>query len=164
MSDFAPDNALPTHYRDDDTTLCDHSGTIPAEPGVCPRGCDGASEHYSNDGHRACADELVPVGGDPRPFLRGAVGPLPVDFGPGGIDPTADFTTRDYTDRTLIPGKGGGWAPDLLREVADCVCVTDCAEHPPTACSLSGIPHVHPDNGSGTFGPCPVHPDAPGDH
>lgn len=49
-------------------------------------------------------------------------------------------------------------------DVFDCTCVTSCDEHPPTACSLSGIPHVHPDTGSGTFGPCPVHPDAPGDH
>lgn len=63
MSDFAPDNALPTHYRDDDRTLCNYSGTIPDEPGVCPRGCDGASEHYSNDGHRVCEDvPLVPLG------------------------------------------------------------------------------------------------------
>lgn len=45
-----------------------------------------------------------------------------------------------------------------------CTCVTDCAEDPATACSLSGEPHVHPDNGEGTFGPCPFHPDAPGDH
>jgi len=73
MSDFAPDNALPTHYRDDDRTLCDHSGTIPAEPGVCPRGCDGASEHYSNDGHRACADELVPLGESIDHVLAAAV-------------------------------------------------------------------------------------------
>lgn len=52
----------------------------------------------------------------------------------------------------------------LVREVSECTCVTSCAEHPPTACSLSGIPHVHPDDGSGTFGPCPAHPDRPGDH
>lgn len=67
MSDFAPDNALPTHFRDDETIvwkLCDYSGTIPAEPGVCPRGCSGASEHYSNDGHRACVDD--PSGADSR--------------------------------------------------------------------------------------------------
>lgn len=48
-------------------------------------------------------------------------------------------------------------------QVAACVCVENCAEHPPTACSLSGTLHVHPDDGSGTFGPCPIHPDAPGD-
>lgn len=52
----------------------------------------------------------------------------------------------------------------LLAEIENCTCVEYCDEHPPTACSLSGIPHVHPDDGSGTFGPCPVHPDRPGDH
>jgi hypothetical protein len=50
------------------------------------------------------------------------------------------------------------------REVRECTCVECCDEDPRTACSLSGIPHVHPDDGSGTFGPCPVHPDRPGDH
>ena len=55
-------------------------------------------------------------------------------------------------------------AMQARMEAADCTCVENCAEHPPTACSLSGVPHVHPDDGSGTFGPCPVHPDAPGDH
>lgn len=45
----------------------------------------------------------------------------------------------------------------LLREVAACTCVQFCAEDPPTACSLSGEPHVHPGD------PCPVHPEAPGD-
>jgi len=43
-------------------------------------------------------------------------------------------------------------------DIAECACVVDCAEHPPTACSLSGEPHVHPD-----LGRCPIHPDAPGD-
>jgi hypothetical protein len=52
----------------------------------------------------------------------------------------------------------------LYRQVMECTCVENCAEDPRTACSLSGIPHVHPDDGSGTFGPCPVHPDRPGDH
>lgn len=51
-----------------------------------------------------------------------------------------------------------------LENIEDCTCVEYCDEDPRTACSLSGIPHVHPDNGSGTFGPCPVHPDRPGDH
>jgi hypothetical protein len=41
---------------------------------------------------------------------------------------------------------------------ADCTCIMDCQDHPPTACSLSGEWHVHPGE------PCPVHPDAPGDH
>jgi RNase adaptor protein for sRNA GlmZ degradation len=43
-------------------------------------------------------------------------------------------------------------------KVQPCECVTDCADHPPTRCSLSGQPHVHPD-----LGRCPAHPDAPGD-
>lgn len=41
---------------------------------------------------------------------------------------------------------------------ADCECVYSCADDPATACSLSGEWHVHPD-----LGPCPAHPDAPGD-
>lgn len=50
-----------------------------------------------------------------------------------------------------------------LKDAAGCRCVVSCADDPPTACSLSGISHVHPDDGSDTFGRCPVHPDAPGD-
>lgn len=49
-------------------------------------------------------------------------------------------------------------------QAAACTCVVSCADDPATACSLSGISHVHPDDGRGIFGPCPVHPDAPGDH
>jgi hypothetical protein len=51
------------------------------------------------------------------------------------------------------------------QEVLDCTCVHTCAEDPASACSLSGEWHVHPDlyPGAGIFGPCPVHPDAPGD-
>jgi hypothetical protein len=41
---------------------------------------------------------------------------------------------------------------------AECTCTMDCQDDPPTACSLSGEWHVHPGE------PCPVHPDAPGDH
>lgn len=48
-------------------------------------------------------------------------------------------------------------------DISDCTCVVSCDEDPDSACSLSGINHVHPDDGSGTFGPCPLHPDAPGD-
>jgi hypothetical protein len=44
-----------------------------------------------------------------------------------------------------------------------CTCVYSCADDPPTACSLSGEWHVHPDDGRGLFGACPEHPDAPGD-
>lgn len=56
-----------------------------------------------------------------------------------------------------------GHVPTIFDEAAYCLCVTSCADHPPTACSLSGEPHVHPDDGSDTFGACPIHPDAPGD-
>lgn len=49
-------------------------------------------------------------------------------------------------------------------EMLACVCVQFCAEDPATACGLSGREHVHPDDGSGTFGRCLVHPDRPGDH
>ncbi|RZU28218.1 hypothetical protein EV284_6384 [Streptomyces sp. BK022] len=47
-----------------------------------------------------------------------------------------------------------------------CLCVVSCAEDPATACSLSGERHVHPEipGRPGVYGPCPVHPDAPGDH
>lgn len=44
-----------------------------------------------------------------------------------------------------------------------CRCVFSCADDPPTMCSLSGQWHVHPDAGNDIFGPCPEHPDAPGD-
>jgi len=54
-------------------------------------------------------------------------------------------------------------APTEIENIGDCVCVHTCAEDAATSCSLSGQWHVHPDDGSGTFGPCPIHPDAPGD-
>lgn len=46
-----------------------------------------------------------------------------------------------------------------------CLCVVSCNEHPATACSLSGQQHIHPElpGRPGVYGPCPVHPDAPGD-
>jgi hypothetical protein len=46
------------------------------------------------------------------------------------------------------------------------LCVVNCAEDPATACSLSGRErHVHPaiPGRPGVYGPCPMHPDAPGD-
>lgn len=50
-------------------------------------------------------------------------------------------------------------------DTGDCRCVHTCAEDPATACSHSGEWHVHPDPypGADLYGPCPVHPDAPGD-
>ncbi|MFD0068809.1 hypothetical protein ACFV99_26370 [Streptomyces sp. NPDC059944] len=53
---------------------------------------------------------------------------------------------------------------DALDEIQDCTCVEFCNEDPKTACSLSGRRHVHPASQGAGFGPCPVHPDAPGDH
>jgi hypothetical protein len=58
---------------------------------------------------------------------------------------------------------GGRWSVfdrlTFARDgAAECTCYHTCAEDPETACSLSGEWHVHPGE------PCPVHPDAPGDH
>ncbi|MEY9839433.1 hypothetical protein [Streptacidiphilus sp. EB103A] len=50
-----------------------------------------------------------------------------------------------------------------LQDAQECTCVVSCADDPATACSHSGVLHVHPAGPVGTFGPCPVHPDAPGD-
>lgn len=51
---------------------------------------------------------------------------------------------------------------DPLLDTSLCRCVHTCADDPDTACHLSGEWHTHPDE-EGGFGPCPVHPDAPGD-
>lgn len=53
-----------------------------------------------------------------------------------------------------------------MDETDDCTCIEHCGEDPKTACSLSGIPHVHPEipGMPGVYGPCPVHPGRPGDH
>ena len=53
-----------------------------------------------------------------------------------------------------------------LEDLDACTCVEFCDEDPKTACSLSGRPHVHPEIPvwPGVYGPCPVHPDRPGDH
>jgi hypothetical protein len=47
-----------------------------------------------------------------------------------------------------------------------CTCIEFCDQDPATACSLSGTPHVHPEipGHPGVYGPCPVHPNRPGDH
>ncbi|MFF3959142.1 hypothetical protein ACFYY1_39010 [Streptomyces sp. NPDC001890] len=50
-----------------------------------------------------------------------------------------------------------------LDEIQDCTCVEFCNEDRKTACSLSGRRHVHPASQGSRFGPCPIHPDAPGD-
>lgn len=57
---FYPDDALPIHHLDEvhdgrQRGICPHSGGG-RTGGGCPRGCDGATEHYSNDGHRGCYD------------------------------------------------------------------------------------------------------------
>lgn len=60
--DYFPDDALPIHHLDDDRGRqrgqCPHSGGSRTSTGGCPRGCEGAVHHYSNDGHRDCADKL----------------------------------------------------------------------------------------------------------
>ena len=60
--DFFPDDALPIHHLDDDRGQqrgqCPHSGQARTDTGGCPRGCDGARYHYSNDGHRDCAERI----------------------------------------------------------------------------------------------------------
>ncbi|MFE2157040.1 hypothetical protein ACFW9M_04415 [Streptomyces lydicus] len=58
-------------------------------------------------------------------------------------------------------------APALAASRTDvddnaCACVTNCAEDK-GGCSLSGRRHVHPRTRTGQYGPCPEHPDAPGD-
>ncbi|MDO2396040.1 hypothetical protein QRB38_19900 [Mycobacterium avium subsp. hominissuis] len=66
---FFPDDALPTHHLDDGQDgaqrgICPHSGASRTNTGGCPRGCAGATEHYSNDGHQACHDPApVPATG-----------------------------------------------------------------------------------------------------
>jgi hypothetical protein len=67
---FYPDDALPTHHLDEDHDgrqrgICPHSGGVRTDTGGCPRGCAGATEHYSNDGHRDCYDP-APVRGAGR--------------------------------------------------------------------------------------------------
>ncbi len=51
-------------------------------------------------------------------------------------------------------------------EIDDCTCIEFCDEGPRVSCRLSGRPHVHPEdpNHPRAYGPCPVHPDRPGDH
>lgn len=53
--------------------------------------------------------------------------------------------------------------PAALDEIDDCTCIEFCDEDPTTACTLSGRRHVHPASTGEGFGPCPIHPDAPGD-
>lgn len=54
----------------------------------------------------------------------------------------------------------------MPREIDECTCVEYCNQDPRTACRLSGTPHVHPADPShpGAYGPCPAHPERPGDH
>lgn len=65
---------------------------------------------------------------------------------------------RDTYDKhtTHRDHNGREWTGD------GCTCVFSCADDPDTACHLSGQWHTHPDE-EGGFGPCPAHPDAPGD-
>lgn len=65
---------------------------------------------------------------------------------------------KDEETGHWVPSDGG----DVRRSDDECRCVFSCADDPPTACHLSGQWHTHPDE-EGGFGPCPAHPDAPGD-
>lgn len=69
--EFHPDDALPTHHLDDGHNghqrgICPHSGSSRTDNGGCPRGCTGATEHYSNDGHRTCHDPAPTTGRSQR--------------------------------------------------------------------------------------------------
>ncbi|MFJ1742502.1 hypothetical protein ACIOG4_27985 [Streptomyces microflavus] len=66
--------------------------------------------------------------------------------------------------KLILTGGGKNPAHATARE-AECTCVITCAEDPQSACSLSGERHVHPAirDRPGAYGPCPEHPDAPGD-
>jgi hypothetical protein len=77
---------------------------------------------------------------------------------------------RELRGKIMLPLPGEAirtdpkrFEPSIGQGTAECRCVVSCADDPPTMCSLSGEAHVHPDNGSDTFGACPLHPDAPGD-
>ncbi|MCX4677678.1 hypothetical protein OG413_20615 [Streptomyces sp. NBC_01433] len=54
-------------------------------------------------------------------------------------------------------------APHPVVDEDSCTCVINCDEGPQSGCSLSGRLHVHPRTRTGQYGPCPEHPDAPGD-
>jgi hypothetical protein len=44
---------------------------------------------------------------------------------------------------------------------SDCECDISCCGHASGGrCVLNGRPHVHPGDGRGNYGPCPVHPQA----
>lgn len=51
------------------------------------------------------------------------------------------------------------------EDLDECPCVENCGEDPKTACSLSGVPHMHPEDPAhpGAYGECQVHPERPGD-
>ncbi|MFG2864695.1 hypothetical protein [Streptomyces sioyaensis] len=53
-------------------------------------------------------------------------------------------------------------APRSGADQDACTCVTNCDEAK-GGCSLAGRRHVHPRTRTGQYGPCPEHPDAPGD-
>lgn len=84
----------------------------------------------------------------------------------GGVDPNAWTLQRldGLADRhhcLVAPSEESGH--EALLGVCECTCVEFCDEDPSTACTLSGRRHVHPRTRTGQYGPCAVHPDAPGD-
>jgi hypothetical protein len=83
--------------------------------------------------------------------------------------------TRPSNDPSLIfvrydaqPPAADGQATPIHRlrvlDIGDCTCLYSCGDDPAEGCSLSGREwHVHPQDRRGVTGPCPLHPDAPGD-
>lgn len=125
---------------------------VTAEPGALPRDAF-AVVLSSSDGRHAVAEEILCTHCD-------------------GITTQAGFDGQGWTLARLdlladrhrcLPRVTDDDATSALDEIQDCTCVEFCDEDPKTACSLSGRRHVHPASQGPGFGPCPVHPDAPGD-
>lgn len=50
-------DTYPTHYLDGENRgVCPCSGTPRTDNQPCSRGCGGATEHYTNDGHPECEE------------------------------------------------------------------------------------------------------------
>lgn len=72
--------------------------------------------------------------------------------GVGTLMSTAPVTPENVRERFIEEN-------DRLPEWFDCVCLLACG-----SCSLHEVEfHVHPQTAGGVTGPCPVHPEAPGD-
>lgn len=74
-----------------------------------------------------------------------------------------DELRRRHDQLIEIPSALSTDPREVVNEIDECTCVTFCDEDRASACSLSGVPHVHPAAQGDGFGPCPVHPERPGD-